>query len=515
MRRDARPYDSSDGSEVRTTSAGAALDRSGRAFRLNLKRDSALLSPSLRPAPPRPVSLTGGILKWTEPRITDNVTHYLIYRPDGTLFRKVPVGNNQTVDYDAQQAFLTSFDARTGQESTQAHVNAGGPAITFEIRREMYALLTIRQIAVPEPDYVRFINFAAWAIDETDIGLRGSGTIDADDLTFTPTLTEESRLGTTFDDGDYFVWIDAGADNLTPNYEICRKVSEAGGVWTIERGKLGSSVGAHTSKLFLRLRRYHMTPAQRKEMSGTEGTPNGLPVEWEFPHPNKCVCAMTGQGVGISGLGTVYTLNVAPTQEEVDDAEPGGDDPDPQFFPIAPGLRVMNGAAYPLTVGGTLSAGLTADFEHMFDAPEQIRNVHAYLDETLAVGETNGKAVVVYVIYINPARTIAALIDTLFFDEDARRSCPADELPTFARQMPRHEQNASFISWPVSKGHYPPHLLYRLTNALDADGFLQSGFTLDTVSAPIVAEEAGWIGLWVQQVGSTDAGAGLVVRMQT
>jgi len=92
-----------------------------RLNRTRLSRDSVMLG--LRPLPPKPASLMGGVLTWEEPKQTDNITHYKVYLRAGTLFAKVPVGQTQLVGFTEDKAFLTSFDDRSLSESYELAIS--------------------------------------------------------------------------------------------------------------------------------------------------------------------------------------------------------------------------------------------------------------------------------------------------------------------------------------------------------------------------------------------------------
>lgn len=103
-----------------------------------LDRDSRLLKQ--RPLPPRPTSLTSGILLWEHAAETRNITHYRIYNTNGQRFAEVPVGQTKITGFDTDRAFLSSYDSRTDQESYQVYVSGsasaaipGGVAINNDI----------------------------------------------------------------------------------------------------------------------------------------------------------------------------------------------------------------------------------------------------------------------------------------------------------------------------------------------------------------------------------------------
>lgn len=108
-----------------------------QATRTKLNRDRAKLG--VRPNPPRPISLIAGVLLWNPPKATDNVTHTIIYGPGGQVFASVPVTQTKLVGFDAERAFLSSFDERSSLESFQVYVagtaatSSGAAPVTYTL----------------------------------------------------------------------------------------------------------------------------------------------------------------------------------------------------------------------------------------------------------------------------------------------------------------------------------------------------------------------------------------------
>ncbi len=103
---------------MNTTYPQQALDR---LVRIGLSRDSKMLG--VRPQPPKPKALVGGVLTLDEPKETANITHYKIYGAGGVLFEKVPVGQTKLIGFTETKAFLTAFDDRSEIESHEMAVS--------------------------------------------------------------------------------------------------------------------------------------------------------------------------------------------------------------------------------------------------------------------------------------------------------------------------------------------------------------------------------------------------------
>ena len=306
------------------------------------------------------------------------------------------------------------------------------------------------------------LKFLAPSIDEEDIRTYGTGTLDAstNPATFTPDLSKySSRYGVTFASGDYIAWEDGEIDQIA---------TIGGGNWTVERGHFKSTVAAHDTKRFWRL--------EPKQFS-VELPDGTLPPFVQFPWANKCVVAIRAWGKGVDGDGIEYTLNLA------------GED--------APGWRTMNGAAYTnLGVGGTLAVNQRAAYRIKVQAWESVRCAYAYVKTP-----STGADIVVSTVYIAPGDTESirpvGLID--------RVTIPAGSYESFLMSDPPDGRQMPYGS------SYPPNLLPYCGGL----GALAAPVT-PTAGDPVVFAPDGEIDFVIEQVGSEGTeGADLMLTVQT
>ena len=391
---------------------------------------------------------------------------------------------------------------KKGTGGTGGGGGTAGP-VTFTPKVEGYAMFTIEPFAVTSNAAgVDEVDFNAFSIDETDIGFYGTAsavTSNTATTTMFPTLTNNSRFGRTFGVGDYFMWNDAaGIASSTGNYEICQILSTAsststGSSWIVSRGQLGSPVTLHTAGvLFYRLIPRVFTAAAKEDSFGVEPN-NGIPTFWEWAWANKCVVAVAATARGAGADGTTTITNLAPSSVGTGNV-------------AYPGLRTMNGAAYALTATGTLTVGQTADQRISVQSYHSIRTVYGLL-RTAPVGAT----LKVYVFYITPDRGTAGLIDYIQFVTGSFASYPSGAHPA-GQVMPYHN-NWTPPTLTAAGSGFPPNALPTASGALDANGNLQTGFTIGGGNVFLTPD--GEIDFIVTQVGSSTAGANLTLLFQT
>lgn len=390
-------------------------------------------------------------------------------------------------------------------KSTGTGSGGGGTAgpVTFTPKVEGYAMFTIEPFAVTSNAAgVDEVDFNAFSIDETDLGLYGTASAVSSSSATTsvfPSITNSSRFGRTFSVGDYIIWNDAAAvSSSTGNYEICQILSSAsstasGSSWVVSRGQLGSPVTLHTSGVvFYRLIPRVFTAVTKEDSFGVEPN-NGIPTFWEWAWANKCVCAVAATARGAGADGTTTITNLAPSSVGTGNV-------------AYPGLRTMNGAAYALTATGTLTVGQTADQRITVQSWHSLRTIYGVV-RTSPVGAD----LKISVVYISHDRSTAALIDALVIKDGTFISYPPGTLPQ-TRQMPYHNTwtPASYLT---AGSGFPPNILPALTGALDGNGNLQTGFTVS--GSPVTMAPDGEIDFIVTQIGSSTAGANATIIVQS
>lgn len=392
--------------------------------------------------------------------------------------------------------------------------SSGGTAgpVTFTPKVEGYAMFTIEPFAVTaNAAGVDEVDFNAFSIDETDLGLWGTFSIASNTavttVTFTNSLSLNSRFGRTFSTGDYIIFNDAGSVATTNgNYEICLINAQSSSTttttgtatvtntWALSRGQLGSTISGHgTNVLFYRLIPRVFTAAT-KELSFGVGPNNGIPTFWEWAWANKTVCAVAATARGAGADGTTTITNLAPSAIGTGQI-------------AYPGLRTMNGAAYVLTLGGSLQNGQTADQRVTVQSWHSIRTVYGIL----RTSPTGTASATIQVYYISSDRGTAGLIDIINFGTGSFRSYSALHPPA-GQQMPYH------VSWTpptlTAQGSgFPPSVLPVVTSALDTNGNLILGGTVGTNT--IVMAPDGEIDFLVTGVGASVPGANLTLLVQT
>jgi hypothetical protein len=318
-------------------------------------------------------------------------------------------------------------------------------------------------------------------------------------------------LGRQFSVGDFVIWNDPTIVSSAYSYEIdqiasitptddthfsCSLTRAAAGVPS-GQAQYGSLKNPHSNAALFRL----INKSWLFNLDAAAG-PQSLNFLWA----NMCVAAVTISQQGQSA-GSV-TVNLAPLPYLE-----GTTTDNPRLTPPSPGLRTMNGAAYvSLGFAGTLTVGATSAVRVPVQAWESIRTSYAMVRQAPTGPTTfNGDAnacVVVYVCYISPGGLVG-LIDTLVIDTSDFTSYSSTNAPD-GRQMPFHTlwgDVAPNFDW-------PPNLLPELTGALSGSGNLQLGFTISTTTQVVFAPD-GVIDFIVAQIGTTVAGSGLTVAVQT
>lgn len=381
----------------------------------------------------------------------------------------------------------------------------GGTAgpVTFTPKVEGYAMFTIEPFAVTSNAAgVDEVDFNAFSIDETDLSLYGTAsavTSNTASTTISPTITNSSRFGRVFAIGDYFMFNDAGGiASGTGNYEICQILSTSSSTstglnWIVTRGQLGSPVGSHTSGcVFYRMIPRVFTAATKEDSFGVEPN-NGIPTFWEWAWANKMVGAVAATARGAGADGTTTITNMAPNTVGTG-------------YVAYPGLRTLNGAAYALTATGTLTVGQTADQRITVQSWHSIRTVYGIV-RTAPVGAT----LKISVCYITPDRGTAALIDNLLFVTGSFVSYPPAH-PPHTQVMPYHNTWSPPGLTATGSG-WPPSIMPSLSGALDANGNLQTGFTISGGAVTLAPD--GEIDFIVTQIGSSTAGANATILIQS
>lgn len=378
---------------------------------------------------------------------------------------------------------------------------SAGP-VSFTPKVEGYAMFTVEPFTViAGAAGIDEVDFNAFSIDETDLGLFGTVTISSSTavttLTFTTGLSLNSRFGRVFGAGDYIIFNDAGSvATTTGKYEICglnsisssttttTGTSTVTHTWVLSRGQLGSVASAHgTGVQFFRLIPRVFTAATKENSFGVSPN-NGVPTFWEWAWANKCVVAVAATARGAGADGTTTITNLAPSAVGTGNV-------------AYPGLRTMNGAAYVLTGGGNLQAGQTADSRVTVQSWHSIRTVYGILRTP-----PTGSAVNVSVYYISSDRGTAGLIDNIIFGTTSFRSYPSTKAPA-SQQIPYHNTWTPPTATALGSG-FPPNVLPIVTNALDTNGNLVLGGTLSTNT--IVMAPDGEIDFLVTQAGTSGGG---------
>lgn len=315
----------------------------------------------------------------------------------------------------------------------------GGPL--FNIRTEEYATVTINDFEVPvNPAAVNEANFLLPSADESDVGWYGLG-IASTSAAYSVNLRSgrfNSRFGRTFKVGDYVLWNDpngyecdfvSAIDNVG-NTTLIRQDPAAGPGTAF----FGSPATSHPFVKIYRLEPKVFTGILEQNMYGTSATPSGLPEQWTWAWPNRCVVSAVGQTVGLLGNSPVATKNLGTVLLVQNNNPP------------CPGLRTLSGAAYTnLSAGAALAAGTVADQRIQVQSWSSIRCVSA----TVLSVPTTGNAVI-HVVWISPDLAVVGLIDTLIIPQGSFTNYAPNDLPR-DRQMPYHANGWPLEDWPPNE----------------------------------------------------------------
>ena len=317
------------------------------------------------------------------------------------------------------------------------------------------------------------------------------------------------ELGRQFAVGDYILWNDPTVVAGVCGYEIDQitaivPIDETSATLTVSRSAPGgqpdqaqysSPLDAHSNVAFYRL---------INKLFVASANPDPGPQILKYAWDNMTVAAVTALIPGAPP----YTINLASVPFVV-----GTTNLNPLTNPTCPGLRTMNGAAYTnLGISGPLSLGLTSSARVSVQAHESIRTVYAKVlvaptGPTTFNGDANA-CIVIYVCFISPAGVVG-LVDTLVIDTGMFNSYSASNVPD-GRQMPFH------ALWPFNapNADWPPNRLPACGGALSSAGLLQLPITPDGSSTVLFAPD-GALDFIVAQIGTSTAGANLVVTIQT
>lgn len=445
------------------------------------------MSKTLLDLPPN-ITTTAQLATLLEDRIRDlnQILAVLVSTPsDGD----VDLGANRIVNLGDPQTDLDGVNFRTLKRfqpttaAAPATPSSAGP-VSFRAVARGYAELSIEDLIVNGASGVDAIEFVAWAVDESDIGLNaaignglgsaaGADTINnpygqVAGISTDPALSG-SRLGRAVSAGD-FLYIEG---------EIVRVTAVGPSTISIARsGLLGSSVAAHpATALWFKLCPFPFTVPARPTTSNMparivpEGamapvTTSGVPTRWDFAAPNLCIVAIAAAARTGPVSGPVRVMNYTPSDSNTPAVDGVTD------FTGSPGLRTCSGAAYTdIGVGGTLTAGGYADFMARVQAWHSIRNVYGYLNAAA------GGAIEVAVLYYSPDRTKGGVIATIAFASGDTLSQPV--------------ATADGVQMPV--GVWPPNLLA----AIAMSGGRAAVPISTTGDPPVVVEAGGWLDIVV------------------
>ncbi len=238
-----------------------------------------------------------------------------------------------------------------------------------------------------------------------------------------------------FAPGQYVLINDENANGLLYAYEIIRIVSidYSTGVWTIERGQLGTEALDHVLRPDGgQIKLYLLIPGKFQKIMGPEPPPQN----WKFLWDNMAVCVVQAQI--LSDGAPVTTQSQFPTFATV---------------PARPGRRSMGGAAYiNLRIDGDYEATNVSNKADAVQSFETLRHVHAKCDE--CTSDT-----VVHICWIDPQDAFSVwVVATVTIAAGATSSGLSE-----GAQMPSFEHI------------WPPNMLSQ--GAALVDGVLQPGQT--------------------------------------
>ena len=466
--------------------------------------------------PPAPTELPGNlttpasVVVATNDRIRDIiswVTGGYVANP-ATAATAIDTNQNNIVNLadpiNPQDAVNLRTLKRFQQPSVAATPSSGAPgAVYFRAEARGYAELTIEDLVVSGPSGLTAVQFMAFAVDETDIGLAGvtGVALSANAAATSANLTNQQglaaagnatnpfgRLGRTIQVGDF----------LLIDFEIVRVTAVTATQLMVYRGAfLGSTVAAHTATAaYYKLFPFPFSAPANPNTFGQNplwlplGAPatmptSNVPTRWGFAAPNLCIAAIAAFGVNGSTPGPVTLVNysVPLIQQAVLGANSWG---------ASPGLRTMSGAAYTdIGCSGTLSAGQFADVIARVQAWHSIRNVFGYV--MTAPGNANLRA---YVLYYSPDRSVGALVQELDFTEGSYVSSSVDP---DGLQMPVGPQ---LQTW-------PPNIL----SGIGMAGNGRAQWPLAINGLPEVLEAGGWWDLVVDRADGSSADLCAVIQV--
>lgn len=428
-------------------------------------------------------------------------------------YDKIPMLIQVSTRSKAGKASLPTLDPireifLIGNPLTAAPGVPGSPL--FTVRVEEYATLTVNDFAVPQNAYqVNEANFLVPSVDESDVGLWAVGRAST-----TAALVNvqggslNSRFGTKFSAGDYVVW------NDPPGYEcdFISAIDSSGNATLVRQDPLagpgtaffGSPRQSHSLSRLYRLIPKIFTGALAQNMYGTSATPSGLPQQWTWAWPNRCVVAAVGQVAGLLGNSSLGTVNLAPGADPVKSfpglgpaIRGGGLIPPGQ----APGLRTLSGAAYiNLSASGPLTVGQVADQRIQVQSWSSIRCVVATL-----LTPSSSAIVKVHVLWISPDFSQVGLIDTVLIPVGQLTNYSIADLPR-NRQMPYHANG-----WVLPQS-WPPNELPLIAGSPLVAGVLTLPIVpIDNSPNNLIFAPDGWIDFIVETPGNA---AGLIINVQ-
>jgi hypothetical protein len=335
------------------------------------------------------------------------------------------------------------------------------------------------------------VSVEAPSIDETDADwyaiLQSDMTL-TDPVEFKPGFSKPtSRYKRKFAPGDYLLIYDTGSF-IDPDgirlyrFEIVQLTNIASdGTWTVQRSTPG---GSNTQAQFGTPKTTHRAgdgiPVYRLIDSfwnivlNSPQTPQLKKLPWDA----MTVPVVVARTANVSPI----TLNMVP----VYDSNLGA----------VPGFRTLSGAMY--TLGGDGTVGSVSIRRLTVAAWHTIRNIFAEWDTSPAAGGVT----TLTVAYITPDRTQAYQVCTITIEDGKMQSYETSQ------------QNARFPLSDTFTFLWPPNLgLPLMVGALDVNGKLQTGFTIDPHNT-VFMEEDGELDFIVTAAPAT-VGVDLRVTVQT
>lgn len=344
----------------------------------------------------------------------------------------------------------------------------------------------------------RSVVIEAPSVDETDADWYATITTPvtiADPLVFTPGASiASSRYGRAFRAGDYVLIADdstyVDADEVTQyRFEIAQIANiSAGGSWTLNRSGTTSAKGealfgtrivTHTPttkaiRIFRLIDKFWNIPLP---------SPAALQC-LKLPWDNMCVAAVVLTVANLEPL-LLHTIGSVATPP----------------MPV-PGFRTLSGAEYTLGNPDAITLGQTSVLRLTVAGWHSIRNMFFEFDGVSGSGVSTAGDTEIALVYIQPNRARAFLVATFRIQSGQRESYATPQ------------QNLRFPVSAIDPLGWPPHtLLPEMLNALDADGKLVNGFSLDPTSLALI-EEDGELD-YIVTANATTPGVGLRGTVQT